>query len=109
MYSLSRSILSATVLFCFACGGGGSGDVYYFEATDGEHGWELWRSNGTEAGTFMVVNISDSGSSSPYKFTEFDGMTYFVANDETFNNSSGYFLKSFLEILSSYFGKLNGF
>jgi ELWxxDGT repeat protein len=30
----------------------------YFGANDGQHGWELWRSDGTDAGTDMVVDIN---------------------------------------------------
>ena len=33
-----------------------AGNIVYFQADDGVHGRELWRSDGTEAGTFMVVD-----------------------------------------------------
>ena len=32
-------------------------DQVYFYADDGEHGWELWRSDGTEEGTELLVDI----------------------------------------------------
>ena len=46
-------------------GGYGNGDMVtmggnlYFAADDGIHGWELWRSDGTVAGTSMVVDLRD--------------------------------------------------
>src|SRR5687767_4572947 len=33
------------------------GDVAFFLASDGVHGWELWKSDGSEAGTSMVKEI----------------------------------------------------
>lgn len=37
------------------------GDTLYFIANDGTHGEELWRTDGTEAGTFMVKDIRPGG------------------------------------------------
>src|SRR3954469_14879762 len=46
------------------------GGVGYFRATDPEHGMELWRSDGTEAGTWMVIDLAPgSTSSSPQYIT----------------------------------------
>jgi ELWxxDGT repeat protein len=43
---------------------------------------ELWRSDGTEAGTFLVKDINPgAGSSTPYNFTVFNNALYFVASD----------------------------
>ena len=36
----------------------------FFEANDGTHGFELWESNGTAAGTFMVKDINPGGNGS---------------------------------------------
>ncbi|MEM8721502.1 MAG: ELWxxDGT repeat protein [Cyanobacteria bacterium P01_G01_bin.39] len=63
-------------------------DKLYFSANDGEHGEELWVSDGTTAGTRLVANINPGvrndgfGYSSLLSgFTEYDGKLYFSAND----------------------------
>ena len=42
---------------------------FYFGASDGVHGWELWRSDGTARGTRMVKDISPGTAS-----TELNGL-----------------------------------
>lgn len=66
----------------------------YFCGVDGDpyfgteyHGAELWCSDGTEEGTYMVKDIMPNSSnygssgSNPQRFMEFNGMLYFVAYD----------------------------
>lgn len=55
--------------------------LFFFVASDGEHGFELWRSDGTAAGTWMVRDL-DPGieSSQTLELTAFQGRLYFAAN-----------------------------
>ena len=39
------------------------GDTLFFNADDGTHGVELWRTNGTASGTMMVEDFNPSGNS----------------------------------------------
>src|SRR5215475_13527741 len=50
----------------------------YFAANDGTHGIELWRTNGTAAGTFMVADLNPGASGSfPASFVNLNGLVYF--------------------------------
>jgi ELWxxDGT repeat protein len=55
----------------------------FFRANDGINGAELWKSDGTAAGTVMVKDIYTSGSSNPQHLTNVNGTVYFIANDNT--------------------------
>lgn len=55
-------------------------NVAYFNATDGIHGSELWRSDGMAAGTYMVKDIDPGGAASgPYYIIAANGKLYFTA------------------------------
>jgi ELWxxDGT repeat protein len=58
----------------------------YFAADDGVSGRELWKSNGTTAGTVLVKNIAGDAtavtSSNPRELINASGLLYFFADDE---------------------------
>ena len=58
------------------------GDVVLFRGWDGIHGWELWRSDGTAEGTWLLADICPGHCSSfPWELTNALGSVYFSASD----------------------------
>src|SRR5688500_17146121 len=57
------------------------GDIIFFSAFDADHGYELWRTNGTKPGTKRVEDINTTGTdgSFPDAFAAFERKMYFVA------------------------------
>ena len=60
-----------------------SGEVY-FSANNGVNGAELWKSDGTDAGTILVKDINKGGeASNPKHLTRIGDKIYFQAYDKT--------------------------
>jgi ELWxxDGT repeat protein len=60
------------------------GDAFYFAATDGVHGIELWRSDGTDGGTVMLRDINPgAGDSYPTGFAALGSELFFQARSAT--------------------------
>jgi ELWxxDGT repeat protein len=59
--------------------------IAVFSACTSSDGCELWRSNGTSAGTFLLADLNPSGSSSPSTFLWHTGLSrlFFSATDGT--------------------------
>ncbi len=62
-----------------------SGRYLFFEADDGIHGRELWRTDGTPTGTKLVKDINRGGAGSinvfPADLTDVNGTLFFPADD----------------------------
>ncbi len=75
------------ILTAVGAGAGPSGFVdfngeVYFSADDGINGRELWKTDGTTAGTVLVVDIfPGSGSSGPADLAVSNGALFFQADD----------------------------
>lgn len=57
-----------------------------FLAGDGTHGQELFRSDGTEAGTRLIKDINPNGDSVPLEITPYDGRVFFSADEGVHGN-----------------------
>ncbi|MBD2438635.1 ELWxxDGT repeat protein [Nostoc sp. FACHB-110] len=62
------------------------GNIIYFTTYDSSTGLELWKSDGTDAGTVLVKDIwsgADPNNSIPDSLVNFNGTLYFVASEPT--------------------------
>ncbi len=57
------------------------GSTVFFSATDATNGRELWKSNGSTSGTWLVKDINPTGSSAPASLTAVNGLLFFTATD----------------------------
>lgn len=85
----ARQLLSAQLVYDFQPSDGDSriddltvvGATVYFTASDAIHGAELWKSDGTAAGTEIVKDIQPGPAGSfPSQLTHVNGTLYFRAN-----------------------------
>ncbi|HET9211989.1 MAG TPA: hypothetical protein VFR03_16410, partial [Thermoanaerobaculia bacterium] len=68
--------------YSYAYGGVSWNGIFYHGESDPAHGAELWRSDGTPAGTERVTDVCPGRcNSSPTVLAAFDGWIYFLADD----------------------------
>ena len=68
------------------------GNLVFFVASNGINGAELWKTDGTSAGTAMVANLNPYGASAPEEFRAAEGYLYFTAYDGTVGSTPQYSL-----------------
>ncbi|QHT70455.1 T9SS type A sorting domain-containing protein [Rhodocytophaga rosea] len=67
--------------------------ILYFSGYDAIHGQELWRSDGTPEGTYLVKDINPGlGNSNPSRLIEVNGTLYFIANQ--YEKAISYYTKT---------------
>ena len=59
------------------------GNTVYFRAGNDTHGFALWKSDGTEAGTVQLSSIYPANNSAAASFKEVNGTIFFSADDGT--------------------------
>ncbi|MBK9399967.1 MAG: T9SS type A sorting domain-containing protein [Bacteroidetes bacterium] len=59
-------------------------NMVYFRGNDSLHGVELWRTDGTPQGTYMVADlVNGTAGSAPGDFASVDSLLYFIGNTGT--------------------------
>ena len=56
-------------------------ELILYSLLDGTHGYELWITDGTLAGTFLLKDINPSGDSNPDNFSDWIGGIFFSADN----------------------------
>jgi len=98
MKKLLSSVFFISVLFLSACSDdeadSPAGDSsatelnrLYFSLETPDIGQELWSSDGTEAGTALVKDINQTGSSYPSNYVDVNGVTFFTATNANNNQA----------------------
>lgn len=78
----STTMLTTTDVLSEAADLTTSGSTLFFSAATGSHGRELWKTDGTTAGTAAVKNISPGAASfSPTELTDVNGTLFFAATE----------------------------
>jgi ELWxxDGT repeat protein len=57
------------------------GAITYFAANDGVHGNEIWRTDGSQAGTYMVKDLNPDGDGNPTDLINYNGKLMFLAGN----------------------------
>lgn len=57
-----------------------------FGGNNGNNGFELWRTDGSDEGTHMIMDINSGGSSNPRGFIRIGDTVYFTADDGIHGN-----------------------
>lgn len=79
--SLGLEVLAASTAYLGEPSFASAGPWVYFPFDDALHGRELWRSDGTEAGTTMVADLHVGGSSYPTELAGAGDRLFFAAWD----------------------------
>ena len=81
--------------------------ILYFSANDGVTGKELWRTDGTAAGTFLVIDLSAGSAGNVGAFTSVGNNLFFISNNSLYKTNGNVnnvtFLKNF-NVLGNLYG-----
>ena len=90
-----------------------SNNQLFFTASDAVHGEELWKTDGTTAGTVLIKDINPDGHSIPFNLNFLGDILYFTADDGTngyelwYTQNTGATSKSTNAITTALFKNIN--